>query len=66
MAEALGEDIARHKRAHLADVYAPGPRLRRVQCPRHPKGISSLNLDSDPLGAQFLNASADALRVTAV
>jgi hypothetical protein len=22
-AEALGEDIARHKRAHLADVYAP-------------------------------------------
>jgi hypothetical protein len=22
-AEALGEDIARHKQAHLADVYAP-------------------------------------------
>ena len=22
-AEALGDDIARHKRAHLADVYAP-------------------------------------------
>jgi len=34
--------------------------------PTTPKGLSSLKLDSDPLGSQFLNDSADALRVTAV